>query len=69
MDQAEWEKNITEYMTKGGWTKDRDNEKTLGFSFKEGDKHWMRDYDKKNRSFVSYNGNQTVNIRIVKEKK
>ena len=62
MDQAEWESTITQYMTNGGWTCDRNDEKTLGFSFIEGDHHWIRDYDKKERRFVQFDGNQRVNL-------
>jgi hypothetical protein len=69
MEQMEWEKTITEYMTKGGWSKDKDDEKTLGFTLLQGNKLWTRDYDKKQRSFVHYDGNHKVNIRIKKELK
>lgn len=63
----DWEKAVSEHMTKGGWIKDRDDVKTLGFSFIEGDKHWMRDYDKKTRRFVQFNGNQKVNLICKKQ--
>ena len=62
-----WEKTITEYMQNGGWTKDRDDETTLGFSYFEGDAHWIRDYDKKRKRFVQYDGNQKVIVRCIKK--
>ncbi len=62
MTQDEWESFITEWMTRGGWVCDRNDETTLGFSYKQGDSHWIRDYDKKNRSFVHYDGNVRVNL-------
>ncbi len=66
MNQEEWEKSIIEYMTKGGWIKDRDDEKTLGFYFIESEKRWIRDYDKKERRFVQFDGNQRINLRVTK---
>lgn len=65
MEQCEWEQYIINYMLNGGWINDRNDEKTLGFSFKDtnGDT-WIRDYDKKNHRFVHYNGDQKVNIRF-----
>lgn len=62
MDQVEWEARVKSWMLEGGWEMDYDNETTLGFSFKEGDYHWMRDYNKKSRRFVQFDGNQRVNI-------
>lgn len=62
MNQDEWEKYITDYMTKGGWTKDRDDETTIGFHFIENEFKWIRDYDKKTKKFVQFNGNQVVNL-------
>ncbi len=69
MDQDQWEKEIKEYMTREGWTCDRDDQKTLGFSFVEGNSHWIRDYDKIERRFVQFDGNQRVNLKITGEKK
>jgi signal-transduction protein with cAMP-binding, CBS, and nucleotidyltransferase domain len=68
MNQDEWEKCIKEWMHNGGWECDRDDEKTLGFSFIEGDHHWIRDYCKKERRFVQFDGNQRVNLVVSKEK-
>ncbi len=68
MDQAEWEKSIKEYMVNGGWTCDRDDEKTLGFKFTQGESEWIRDYDKKERRFVQFDGNQRVNLISAKVK-
>lgn len=62
MQQDEWERLITEDMEKCGWKKDRDDETTLGFCFPEGDCNWIRDYDKKTRRFVQFNGNQMVRL-------
>lgn len=53
-------------MTNGGWTKDRDDETTLGFHFVEGDKKWIRDYSKEYRRYVQFNANQVVAIRVKK---
>ncbi len=66
MTQEEWENSIIDWMTNGGWINDRDDETTLGFSFMEGEHHWIRDYDKKSKSFVHYDRNQTIELRIVK---
>lgn len=62
MTDEEWEKEIILWMTNGGWVNDRNDEKTLGFSFMEPPHHWIRDYDKKERRFVQYDGNLRVNI-------
>jgi hypothetical protein len=67
MNQKEWEEAITKYMENGGWTKDRDDYKTLGFSFIQGDHRWIRDYDKKERRYVHFDGNQRVNLKVTKE--
>jgi len=67
MTDEEWQKAMIEYMTNGGWTCDRNDEKTLGFSFIEGESHWIRDYDKKERRFVQYDGNRRVNLVRSKE--
>ncbi len=64
MDQEEWEKYITEYMTNEGWTCDRNDENTLGFSFTQGKHTWIRDYDKKKRRFVQFDGNTVVNLKV-----
>jgi len=53
-------------MNSRGWTCDRDDEKTLGFSLIEGDKHWIRDYNKKTRRFAQFNANHVVNLRVSK---
>ncbi len=66
MNQEEWEESITNYMTNEGWTKDRDDETTLGFSLEQGPSHWIRDYDKKSHRFVHYDGNVRVNIKVTK---
>jgi hypothetical protein len=69
MNQEEWEKTIIFYMTNGGWENDRNDSDTIGFTFKENDKTYIRDYDKKSRHYVHYNADQVVNIRqILKEK-
>jgi hypothetical protein len=67
MHQGEWENRVKEHMSNAGWTCDRDDEKTLGFFFIEGDHHWIRDYDKKERRFVQFDGNQRVNLIMRKE--
>lgn len=66
MNQEDWETDIKEYMKNGGWTCDRDDDETIGFSFIQGENHWMRDYDKKERRFVQFDGNQRVNIWVSK---
>ena len=66
MEYEDWKQKIIEYMTKGGWNLDRDNETTLGFQFPEGDALWIRDYDKKTRRFVQFNGNQKINLLVKK---
>jgi hypothetical protein len=61
-----WEKTTIEWMQSRGWTHDRNDQDYFGFSFVEGEHHWIRDYNKKTRSFVQYDGNQKVNIRVSK---
>ena len=67
LDQEAWGKYLKDKMISLGWTCDIDNETTLGFSLIDGKAHWMRDYNKKTRSFVQMNGNQVVNLRMSKE--
>ena len=57
-EQIVWEEEITEFMITSGWTKDRDNKTTIGF--KNGD--WIRDYNKKTRRFIHFNGEQKMNL-------
>lgn len=68
MEQSLWEDSIKRMMLEGGWTMDRDNENTLGFVFREdnGDE-WIRDYDKKSRTFVHFNGSQKINLIVSKD--
>lgn len=67
-EQGEWESLTKHWMAKGGWDCDRDDEKTLGFSFIEGGHRWIRDYCKKERRFVQYDGNRRVNLAESREK-
>lgn len=62
MEQLEWEELIKKWMIDSGWQCDRDDETTIGFSFIEGERHWIRDYDKKKRRFVQFDGNQRVKL-------
>lgn len=58
-----WEEKVIEYMTAHGWTCDVNDENRLGFVFKEDEEHeWTRDYDKKTRTFVQFNGKQKVTL-------
>lgn len=68
LTQESWERAIKLMMEQGGWTLDRDDETHLGFHFIEGDAKWIKDYDKKTRSFVQFNGNQVVNLVQTKTK-
>ena len=61
-DQNKWENLILTNMISSGWICDRNDESTLGFSLPEGDKLWIKDYNKDTRRFVQYNGNQIVNL-------
>ena len=65
--QSQWEYDTIHKMTCLGWTYDNDNETTLGFSIHQGEFHWIRDYDKKTRSFIQFNGNQVVSLKCTKE--
>jgi len=65
--QSQWEYDTIHKMTCLGWTFDNDNETTLGFSIHQGEFHWIRDYDKKTRGFIQYNGNQQVNLKVSKD--
>ena len=67
MIELDWEKDIKDYMFFSGWTLDRDDETTLGFSQIDGEVLWIRDYNKKTRRFVQFNGNQEINIRMKDE--
>ena len=66
--QDVWEKNVKDWMTNCGWICDRDDEENLGFSKHEDEYHWIRDYNKKTRAFIQYNGNQKINLVSTKEK-
>lgn len=65
LSQEEWESNIKTHMQEHGWSLDLDDEKAFQFSFIEGEFHWMRDYDKKTRRFVQFNGNQKINLKSI----
>jgi len=65
--QSQWEYNTIYNMATLGWTFDIDNETTLGFSIHQGEFHWIRDYNKNTHSFVQYNGNQIVNLKVSKD--
>ncbi len=67
MNQEEWEKEVMEFMIDGGWTCDRNDETTLGFSFVEEEHRWIRDFDKKKRRFVQFDGNRKLNLKATKE--
>lgn len=64
----EWEKSVKDHMSKGGWVNDRNDETTLGFSIEEGPHKWIRDYNKKSRTFVHYDGNMKINLRVRNER-
>jgi len=50
-------------MEASGWVCDRDEDDIIGFSKYEDEKHeWIRDYNKKTRSFVQFNGRQMINL-------
>ena len=69
--QEQWEEHTKKCMKQGGWTLDRDDEKTLGFTCKDkntGDT-WIRDYDKKSRNFVHFNGDHMLNLIVTKKVK
>lgn len=68
MTDEEWENIIISWMVQGGWVNDRNDETTLGFSFLEHPHHWIRDYDKKERRFIQYDGNVRVNLVTKKSK-
>jgi len=69
MDQKTWEESVKNQMIESGWKCDRDDEENLGFHFIEDGFHWIRDYCKKTRTFVQYNGNQVINLISTKENK
>ncbi len=62
MNQDEWEEKIIKYMTESGWVLQEDKQDSLNFGFVEGEKHWMRDYDKKTHRFIQFDGNQKINL-------
>lgn len=59
MDDKEWQSILIDQLTSLGWKNDCNDDTTLGFSYVDpiGDK-WIRDYDKRSRVFVYYQGNQ-----------
>jgi hypothetical protein len=61
---SEWEEAMIAWMKSRGWENDINDETTLGFSFTEsnGDK-WIRDYNKKSRSFIHYNGSRKITLK------
>ncbi len=63
----EWEEVMIVWMKSRGWENDQNNETTLGFSFKEGDHHWIRDYEKSTRRFIQYDGNQKITLMVSKK--
>lgn len=68
LTDKDWEKALIEHMTSHGWLNDRNDENYVGFTWPEvtETEQWMRDYNKKTRSFVNYNGKQKVNIKVIK---
>jgi len=62
--QEDWENKIKNIMVADGWTFDRDDHTHIGFNYIQGKFHWIRDYCKKTRGFVQYNGNQKINIKV-----
>lgn len=67
--QEAWELQTKSLMIYAGWVCDRDDETTLGFSNHQGEHQWIKDYDKKSRTFVQYDGNQKVNLRVTNDTK
>ena len=67
--QEEWETKVKSFMEKSGFTLDRDDETTLGFTSntKCENFEWVRDYSKKTRSFVQFNAKQKINVRCTNE--
>lgn len=59
------------HMTDNGWVLDRDDEEVLGFthSKKSDTEEWVRDYSKKDWSFVQFNAKQMINLKVSNEKK
>ncbi len=62
MTEEEWKDELIPLLEKEGWVNDVDDEFKLGFSWKKGNEHYMRDYNKKTRSFVQFNANQIVTL-------
>lgn len=61
----EWEKDLIDSMQSGGWKCDVNTEEKLGFVFDEDEQHeWIREYNKKTRNFIQFNGRQIINIRV-----
>lgn len=60
---------MIKFHTSRGWQLVENSETKLNFDYIEGDSHWMKDYDKKTRSFIQYDGNQIINFKKPKENK
>ena len=64
-------KALKEHMKENGWILDRDDEEHLGFthSNKSDTEEWVRDYSKKDWSYVQFNAKQTINLVSTKHER
>jgi len=65
-NQEDWEKSVINYMTEEGWIIDKNDETTIGFSRQDGIHKYIKDFNKKTRRFVCYDGNLLRYMRIKK---
>lgn len=68
MNDHQWAASLKKTMIDHGWVLSYETEEKIRFDFKDHPHHWMKDYDKKTRSFVRFDGNQRVNILCSKGK-
>lgn len=60
------EKAIIETMVRDGWTCNVNTSERLGFILYQDEEHeWIRDYNKKTRRFVQFNGREKITIEVI----
>ncbi len=68
MMTPEEESYLIKSLVERGWICDVNTENKLGFIFPvDENEEWIRDYDKKTKRYVHYNGKTKINLRVTKE--
>lgn len=59
-----WEVGLIKYMAEKGWKLNRNDADKISFVFYQNEQYeWFREYDKKTKHFVQFNGKQEINLR------